>query len=296
MKKIWWLLIGIVVGLSGGLIYTWVINPVKYENILPGQMQVEYRSDWIRMSGLAYGGGSSFDRTQVRLTSLPVSEVRSELGRTLDDSAAAGHPLPVLRRVAELAQRYGVDTPAVKVYTGISAKPFPTQTPMEVLPSVTPPAVTVTSVPVLPTSTPTALPPTLVFTTPVPPAASPYLLVGQEQSCGMTPEIILSVTEEITKKIRRQVTTETVGIPGLTAWLLWGDGADRAVTGMRPEEGLGYVDFEVTPGEIYNLYLDSPTGAPLAVLTFDPCTGEGESGLWPVWYLTVHRESVASPP
>jgi hypothetical protein len=60
-------------------------------------------------------------------------------------------------------------------------------------------------------------------------------------------------------------------------WLLWEDGADRAVTGFNPEMGLGYADFAVAPGQVYKLYIDVPRGAPVSTIQVEPCTGdEGE--------------------
>ncbi|MDY0020188.1 MAG: hypothetical protein RBT47_09320, partial [Anaerolineae bacterium] len=67
-------------------------------------------------------------------------------------------------------------------------------------------------------------------------------------------------------------------------WLLWEGEADRAVTGLRPAQGLGYADFLVESGKTYNLYIGSPTGVPLATLDIEPC--ESDSGT--SWLVQVH--------
>jgi hypothetical protein len=66
---------------------------------------------------------------------------------------------------------------------------------------------------------------------------------------------------------------------GREIWLMWDTGADRAFTGFRPEYGLGYADFAVEPGLIYNLYIDNPWGVPVIVIQVEPCTPD-EGGGW----------------
>jgi hypothetical protein len=41
------------------------------------------------------------------------------------------------------------------------------------------------------------------------------------------------------------------GVPGLEVWLTWAQGADRAVTGLKPDEGPGYVDFNAEVNTTY---------------------------------------------
>lgn len=60
-------------------------------------------------------------------------------------------------------------------------------------------------------------------------------------------------------------------MPMREIWLIWDDGADRAITGFRPELGLGYADFDVVPGRSYNLYVDRPYGIPIRTLQAEPC-------------------------
>jgi hypothetical protein len=87
-------------------------------------------------------------------------------------------------------------------------------------------------------------------------------------------------------------------LPGEEVWLLWDEAADRAVTGMRPALGLGYADFEVTPGRTYKMYIGSATGAPLVTLPVGPCPlarNDRASG-WTSYHLHVIRLGSGSPP
>lgn len=283
MKRGWLLLIGLVLGLAGGLVYTWVINPVEYVDTVPWLMRSDYRAEWIRMTALAYGAEGNLERTQLRLQGLPEAEVQTELGRALDEAVATGRSLPVLRRMAELAQAYGVDNKAVRVYTGqVEATTVPT--PALPPPTVTPPFATLT-----PTVTP--LPrPTATVAPPAPTATAPYSLVQMSLTCLPRPVIAVSVTAEVSVTVRRKEVLQTVGVPGLEVWLLHAAGADRAVTGLRPAVGLGYADFVVTPGERYNLHIGAPTGAPVAVVSVESCILAGGGEGWSSWLLTVVQQ------
>lgn len=270
--------VGVLLGLALGLCYTWKIEPVQYYDTYPPLLQVEYRADWIRMTALACGQEGSLERARVRLRNLPQEEVRREVGAALDAAVAGGRPLPVLQRMAILAQTYGVDSPAVQIYLA-SGEEVAFSTPLPPWPS--------------PTPSPTSLPPTPSLVTPPPlilptptPLPPPYLVEETLSSCLPEPRIAVSITQEVTVTVQGSEQLERQGLPGVEVWLLWADGADRAVTGLRPAQGLGYADFAIEPGETYNLYLDSPTGAPIATLLVQPCAG-GEGHAWSSWLLIL---------
>lgn len=268
--------VGALLGLALGLLYTWKIEPVQYYDTYPPLMQIEYRADWIRMTALACGQEGSLERARVRLRNLPPEEVRREVGAALDAAVAGGRPLPVLQRMAMLAQTYGVDSPAVQIYLA-SGEEVAFSTPLPPQPSPTP---SPTSLPPTPVTPPPLMLPT---PTPLPP---PYLVEETLSSCLPEPRIAVSITQEVTVTVQGSEQLERQGLPGVEVWLLWADGADRAVTGLRPAQGLGYADFAIEPGETYNLYLDSPTGAPIATLLVQPCTG-GEGHVWSSWLLIL---------
>ena len=296
MKARWLILWGLILGLAGGLVFAWVIAPPEYYNIYPPLMAREHRRDWIQMTALAYGVEGKGERTQLRLRGLAAEEVRQVTAQTLDAAAAAGRPIEVLRRLAKLAQFYGADTPAVRIYAEAEAPVTPT--------SIAP---TATSTPIPPTSTPTMTPlpatPTL-FPTAMP-SPSPYRVLTQTITC--TTQARVSVALYISPTIGGTEDGEDPPdrpepLPGENVWLLWDEAADRAVTGMRPALGLGYADFEVTPGQTYKVYVGSATGAPLVTLPIGPCPlphderASSEEG-WTSYHLHVIRlDSAAASP
>jgi hypothetical protein len=61
-------------------------------------------------------------------------------------------------------------------------------------------------------------------------------------------------------------------------------GEDHFFTGLKPELGLGYADFTMTPGVVYTLKL-SGGGEPVPGLAAQECESAGGSRYWGSWRL-----------
>ena len=284
MKARWLILWGLILGLAGGLVYAWVIAPPEYYDIYPPLMAPEHRRAWIEMTALAYGAEGNAERTQLRLRGLAEDEIRQVTAQTLDVAAARGRPIEMLRRLAKLAQAYGADTPAVRIYADAEAPVTPTLS-----------APTVTATPIPPTSTPTLtpLPPTATPT--LSPAPSPYRVLTPTITCTTPARISIALYISPTVMEDEEPPDEWEPLPGEDVWLLWDEAADRAVTGMRPALGRGYADFEVAPGRSYKVYVGSATGAPLVTLPVGPCP-LGQNDGWTSYHLRVLRLAPEPPP
>ncbi len=274
------LIAGLFLGLVGGLLYAALIDPVHYTNAYPALLPPAQRADWIRMTAFAYGYDGDRLRADVRLAHLPTEEIRAGLARALDEAVAQGIESAALKRMAALAQRYGVENPTVAIYTRPALAPTPA-----------PATLTPTSLPV-PTATATPplrpTPPLTLSILPTPtPLPSPYVISRTVKRCEPQPRIAITVTHRITVGTGRRAHQEEVGLPGLALWLLQDEGADRAVTGFSPRGGAGYADFGVEGGHTYNLYVESPTGAPLIALPITPCSLPGGEDGWTSWVLFV---------
>ncbi len=303
-----WLFIGLILGLSIGLTYAWLIDPVQYYDTMPSMLRVDYQERWIRLSMFVHGIEGDRERTQLRLKHIPEATLQRVLQETFEEAVRSGYPLPTLKRMAELAQSYGIDTAAVRIYTdsdALSLTPRPTEEPETVVSPTTAPSPTA-----LPTETPTLMPtPTPVPTltpspspfpsptlTPLPSLTPtrvftvPYQLAKRVSLCTARPLITITVAEEITQTVRGRERLERVGLPGVQIWLLWEDGADHAVTGFRPTQGLGYADFEVMPEQTYNLYIEAPIGIPMASLNVRRCMNADGELAWTGWGLLVLKQ------
>jgi hypothetical protein len=73
-------------------------------------------------------------------------------------------------------------------------------------------------------------------------------------------------------------------VPGVLVIVTWDQGEERFFTGLKPEKGLGYADFTLTPGVVYAIRLGED-GQVVSELSAAEChTGSGES-FWGAWTL-----------
>lgn len=77
------------------------------------------------------------------------------------------------------------------------------------------------------------------------------------------------------------------GIPGVVVWLVWSTGSDRAVTGLKPERGAGYADFDVVQGVDHAISVGD-LGFPLVTdLQVETCPSDEEGDPMPGSWLVV---------
>lgn len=162
-----------------------------------------------------------------------------------------------------------------------TASPSPSPTPTRV-PSNTPtpthtPAPTDTPTP---TSSPTAIPsrtptrrPTATPTrtsTPTPSPTPPFVrrleVQARDQLCGTAEPLRIEVVV---------LDEDGEGVPAVVVWLAWAQGVDRAVTGLKPDKGLGYVDFGAQPNINYSISVGQLEMPLLSGLRLESCPAEG---------------------
>ncbi len=270
--------LGLALGLALGLVYAWLIDPVQLYNTTPPLLRSDYRHEWIRLAALGYVADGDMDRALARLKGLREQDIRDALAAMIEAYAAYGQPAPTMRRLSQLAQRLGVYTPAMGIYLetpGASAGGvLPTPMPTSPVPPVSPTP---------PTPTPTAIPVPVVTSVP-----SPYRVVAQNLACEGTPGQLRVWVQAppppeptATPSPRRPTPTPAGPRPleGVVLWLLWADGADRAVTGLRPWVSPGYADFNLQPGVFYALSVDEPNAPVISGLALPLCP-DGRQGSW----------------
>lgn len=273
-------LAGLAVGLALGLVYAWLIDPVRLYNTTPALLRTDYRHEWIRLAALGYVADGDLERALARLRGLPEKDVREALAAMIEAYAASGQPAPTMRRLTALADRLGVRTPAMLAYlettqgTPVLLSPTPTPAPLSASPTPSP-----------------AMTPEFVLPTPLP---SLYRVADQRIVCdGEREQLRVWVRTWPTPPAEtptpsRTATPTPTGpqpLPGVVLWLLWADGADRAVTGLRPQIDPGYADFHLKPGVLYALSVGEPNAPLLAGLMLPPCP----DGTWGSWEVVVER-------
>ncbi len=267
-------LVGLAVGLALGLVYSWLVDPVRLYNTTPPLLRTDYRHEWIRLAALGYVADGDMERALARLKGLREEDVHQALAAMIEAYAASGQPASTMRPLVALAHRLGVRTPAMLAYLETAAPPAPA-----------PPTLSPTAFP-SPTPSPTGTP-AFFLPSPVP---SLYRVADQRITCEGTRgqlrvwvRVWPTVPAETPTPARGATPTPSGPQPlvGVVLWLLWADGADRAVTGLRPQIDPGYADFSLQPGISYALSVGEPNAPVLSGLMLPPCP-DGDWGSWEV--------------
>ncbi len=280
---------GLIIGLLLGLGYTWFVDPVEIVNTRPVRLRIDYRHDWIRLVALSYVADGDLERARARLDGIEQEDIERAIPALIEQYVAASHPAETLRSLSALAQALGAHTPAMSVYLDTPESPSPSPLPTPT-PSPTPPPSHTPTLPTFPTPTLTSIPtPTPSHTstlpsphtsptpTPTPSLLSRLQLAEQEQICqpDQSARIEVVVKDERGREL-----------PGVEVWLMWSGGADRAVTGLKPQRGAGYADFDAEWGVNYSLGVGELGRSLVSALRLELCSeeldddGEALTGSW----------------
>jgi hypothetical protein len=74
-------------------------------------------------------------------------------------------------------------------------------------------------------------------------------------------------------------------VPSIELVVTWDGGEDHFFTGLKPELGMGYADFVMTPEVVYSLHL-AEGGQAVNDLTAAECLSEDDNRYWGSWMLT----------
>jgi hypothetical protein len=232
-------LAGFVIGVSLGLIYTWVVDPPPVIDTTPAALNPADKEIYTVLIAAAYVSDGDLDRARDRLTELADPDVERTIIALAERYINERRDPRDIRALARLADGLGGTSAAMRPFI---ATPTPTLT---LVPTPTPQPPTSTPTRVMPaTSTPTATP-----TPPPTPTAEAVEISGVVQStalCDPTTDVLLRVYVR---------DGSGQGVPGVQILVNWPSGEDRFFTGFKPEVDPGYADFEMEPGEIYQVDL-----------------------------------------
>lgn len=250
-----------VIGIGLGLFYAWQLSPVKFTEASPAQVVTEYRQAWLIMAAEAYAQDQDWARTQERLTSLNDPNIAQTIAQLFDRASASG-PNPIARALAILGDRYDVRSAAMLVYLSnpIVSTPVPTAAPRPTARPTLRPTLAPTLIPIVPTPAPTLIP--------------TYEVINKVAVChplSLKPQIQVTIQD-----------SSGAGLPGKEVWIGWDAGADRFVTGLKPEIDPGFGDFDMAIDQTYSVAIDKPTSMVVNDLRADECS-TGRT----TWQLTL---------
>ncbi|MGD1994180.1 MAG: hypothetical protein PVI59_13385, partial [Anaerolineae bacterium] len=86
------LAVGVILGLTLGLIYAWLIDPVELVNTSPDLLRIDHRHEWVRMVALSYAADGDLQRARTRLRPLSPDDVEEAVVALIEAYAAQGRP------------------------------------------------------------------------------------------------------------------------------------------------------------------------------------------------------------
>jgi len=262
----WWgLLFGLGIGLAAGLFYAWNIAPVQEFDTAPHQLRAEDKANYAVAVMLSYAYDSDLNEAINRLSALDlgldpiqaVADIACDLARTgYVDSSAGIRAIRSMRTFYQLQGRAGCAdelVPDVSVVLEATVV-VPTNTP------TLPPPPTKTPTPDAPTPTEAGV--VIVPTTP--PRRDfegrPNNTFCDVELSGLIEVFVYDFDGE--------------GLPGEQVRARWDDGEDLFVTGLKPERGPAYADFEMEPGRAYTLDMPGLSDPIRPPLVADRCITE----------------------
>lgn len=262
------LIFGIAVGLGSGMFYAWNVDPVEEVNVAPWQLNTGDRNAYVVAIMLQYNLDGNLANAIQRLVDLKlpgndpiqaVANIACDLARTGYVDSASG--VRAVRSMMDFYQGQGKSgcadnlIPAdVENIPEVVQVDLPTSTPQ-------PPA---SKTPTPPgTFQPTETPPPALTPSATPQRAFNVLRVSS--FCDLNNAGVIEV---------RVVDFNGQEIPGQPILVRWNGGESRFFTGLKPERGRGYADFDMEPDTSYVVEMPGLSD-PTAPLLADRCTVEG---------------------
>jgi hypothetical protein len=243
--------LGITLGLIFGLYYAWDISPRRINRSSPSEMSPTFQDEYRVLVAAAYASDGNLSQAGARLDILADSNPEQKLNTLAQQRLAAGHSQEEVRALAQLA-------------SDLEGNPMPSPNPTTA--GTAAPQATSTGSP-NPTATPTHTP------------QPSYLIDRIEKICNpslLSPLIQIMIVDSRGNQI-----------PGIEIRVLWDQGEDRFVTGMKPELGVGYADFAMEPEVIYAINVGGGRD-PVSELKSEPCPA-GSGGSFPGSWLLTYR-------
>ena len=274
----WDILLALVVGIGLGLVYAWLIHPLGVRDADPSTLRGDFKEQYRLAIAAAYAANKILPRAEARLELLKDSDPVEALNAQAQQMFARGESARAADQVAALARaiKAGPEekSPASNPSPPVAAIMEETSAPVSSSPlpeftsvlTETPPALPEETQPALSSSTPR---PT---STALPSQPVPFKLTGQDEVCDPNlPEGLLQIL--VLSSSRKQM-------PGMEIDITWENGEEKFFTGLKPELGIGYADFIMTPEVAYNVQLASGSdiAAGLIAPTCQDPAGENYTG------------------
>jgi len=253
MKGALALLVAVALGLAAGLGYAWGVNPVSYTDTSPASLRDDFRADYLTLVASAYDATGDLPRARARLALFAYADPSPLLAALAQQRLGQGWPEAEARALARLSADLQAQAPPASESQASPPTAAGTPTPTRTVTPVPSPA---------PTRTPTSTP------------GAPFRLLAQDEVCDT----------DLGQPLLQVEVVDAAGqpVPGAEVRVVWDTGQDHFFTGLKPDLGVGYGDFSLTPGVTYTVQLVD-SDQPVTGLTSGECEaadGSRYAGSW----------------
>jgi hypothetical protein len=219
----------LIAGIAGGLVFAWVLAPVEYVDTAPDSLRVQDQLVYLTILGDLYVPLKDLAWAEARLEELGVEADGDILASYVELYLDGGGRPEHVRHLAQLAKDLGASGGVLQVF---GSQP----TPVAEATALPDP---VASDSLFPQETATPLP--SVTPSPI------FRLVEQTALCappGEPGRILIWVRD-----------SQGDDLAGMQIAVTWAMGQDRLFTGLKPDKGAGFADFEMRPNTQYDVAL-----------------------------------------
>lgn len=262
------LFIGLVLGVAAGLSYAWVLAPVQETETQPYQLRESDKAHYMVAIALDFAYDSNLPLAIERLGQLdlgfdPIQAV-ADTACTLASSGYVNSNAG-LRAVRAMRTFYQLQGRTSCADTLI---PAPEEVPLQVTVDV-------------PTSTATLPPPPSKTPAPLDVSPTPDGVVvvpttaPQRTYDGLVTGTFCDVERSGVIEVRVLEDDRVTGIPGEPIRVEWAGGESLFYSGLKPERGAGFADFQMQTGESYLITMPGLSDPLPQALVADRCFTEG---------------------
>lgn len=116
MRRVWVIVLVVLLGLSLGLTYAWLIEPVEYTDTEIADLKETYQADYVLMVSDAYALTGDLDAARERLGRLSAPDVAALVLSHAEAALTGGAAEAEVGRLARLAAALGASGPVLAPY------------------------------------------------------------------------------------------------------------------------------------------------------------------------------------
>ena len=111
----WYLLTGVVLGIILGILFAWVISPVKYVDTAPESLKDEFKDQYRVLIASAYAANGDLVRAKARLELLDEADIYLVVAEQAQQMLAEGGSVEEAQALGRLALALGQEIPQPEI-------------------------------------------------------------------------------------------------------------------------------------------------------------------------------------